>query len=371
MTLLDTDGPTRAEIERYLAVALAIADETRAIVRAALDRGFAHRRKADRTFVTDVDLAVEDRVRERLAAAFPDHAVIGEERAERASASELTWLVDPIDGTLSLLHGVPLYGTILGLRHRGLPVVGVIDLPGLDRRYHAAAGSGAFRNGLRLRLAEPEDVADEIVAIGDRRQFEVVGRLDVFERILAAHPVVRTYTDCFGHALAIEGAVGAMVDFGLRAWDLAATEILITEAGGRYVETRRGDTFDVVFGKPAVVEKLGSGLRSLDRLDLDGVLALELAADLDLVADVLERELLVGQLVQLAVAEQDELSAALGAVLGAARAVGVRVLGSAPLVGDPPGEIDVLALVPGESRECDGERQHQHHGHESLHGIPS
>jgi len=260
------------DLERFLSVALAITDESRALVRAALDRGFAHRHKADRTFVTDVDLAVEDRIRERLASAFPDHAVLGEERPDRRGGSDFEWVVDPIDGTLSLRHRVPLYGTILALRHRGAPVVGVIDLPGLERRYHAAAGLGAFRGRDRLRLVEPESVDEEIVAIGDRRQFVAIGKLDVFERILAAHPVVRTYADCFGHALAIEGSVGAMVDFGLRVWDIAASEVLVREAGGRFVEIARratpegATTYDVLFGKPAVVERLlkvlGSGLES-------------------------------------------------------------------------------------------------------------
>jgi fructose-1,6-bisphosphatase/inositol monophosphatase family enzyme len=259
--------PDAPELERYLAAALAIADETRAIVLQALGRGFTHRRKADRSFVTEVDLAIEDRIRERLAESFPDHAVLGEERARRPGRSPFEWVIDPIDGTLSLRHRVPLYGTILALRHEGQTIVGLIDLPGLGRRYHAAAGSGAFRGLDRLHLAEPESVADEIVAIGDRRQFVAVDRLDVFERIVARHPCVRTYTDCFGHALAIEGSVGAMVDFGLHDWDVAATELLVTEAGGRYVEVdrrdveRSGATHDVVFGKPAVVTHVLEMLR--------------------------------------------------------------------------------------------------------------
>jgi histidinol-phosphatase len=250
------------QTELFLEAALAIADETRAIVLAALDRGFAHRRKADRSFVTDVDLAVEDRIRERLLERFPDHAVLGEERARRTGRSSYEWVIDPIDGTLSLRHRVPLYGTIFALRCEGKPIVGLIDLPGLDRRYHAGLGLGAFCGTKRLVLEEPESISEEIVAIGDRRQFVGVDRLDAFERILGHHPCVRTYSDCFGHALAIEGSVGAMVDFGLRPWDVAASEVLVTEAGGRYVELERrsgadGESVhDVVLGKPAVVDRV-------------------------------------------------------------------------------------------------------------------
>ncbi len=256
------DEPSEEDLRRFTAVALDLAGQTRRLVLDRVRDGFAHRRKADESFVTDVDLAVEDRVRERLAREFPAHAIRGEERADRAGASDYEWIVDPIDGTLSLRHGVPLYGTILALRHRGRSIVGMIDLPALGRLYHATRGLGAFRDSTRLRLAPPESVDDEIVAVGDRRQFVGVGKLAVFERLLAGHPVVRTYSDCFGHALAIEGSVGAMVDFGLRAWDVAATELLVTEAGGTFVEVERrsgpdgGDVHDVLFGKPAVVRKV-------------------------------------------------------------------------------------------------------------------
>jgi len=260
--LVHAGGPSEADLRRFTRVALEIAAETRRIVIDAVRDGFSHQRKADQTFVTDVDFAVEDRIRERLAAEFPTHAVRGEERADRPGASEYEWVVDPIDGTLSLRHGVPLFGTILALRCRGRPLVGVIDLPMLDRRYHATRGLGAFRDGRRLRIEPPESVDDEIVAVGDRRQFVGVGRSELFDRLLVAHPVVRTYADCFGHALAIEGSVGAMVDFGLRAWDVAATEVLVTEAGGEYVEVGRrplacgDDVHDVVFGKAAVVQRV-------------------------------------------------------------------------------------------------------------------
>jgi fructose-1,6-bisphosphatase/inositol monophosphatase family enzyme len=249
--------PGEEDLRRFVALALDLARHTRRIVLDRVRGGFAHRRKADSTFVTEIDLAVEDHVRERLARELPEHGIRGEERDDRAAASDFEWIVDPIDGTLSLRHGVPLYGTLLALRHRGRTVVGVIDLPALGRTYHAARGLGAFRDGIRLHLAPPESVDDEIVAVGDRLQFDRAGKLDVFDRLLASHSVVRTYADCFGHALAIDGSVGAMVDFGLRVWDVAATEVLVTEAGGAFVEVdRRGEFHDVVFGKPGVVEKI-------------------------------------------------------------------------------------------------------------------
>jgi len=236
-----------------------IVRETRPIVEAATARGLSPRLKADGSFVTEVDFAIEDLIRSRLHAAFPDHGIVGEERAARASECGYEWTVDPIDGTHSLKHGIPLYGTVLALMHDGKPIVGAIGLHGVDRIYVAASGLGARCNGRSLRRINVESevaIEHEIIAVGERKQFLKCGQSGVFDRLMRAHSSVRTYCDCFGHALAIEGAVGAMVDYNLRIWDVAATAVLIGEVGGRYVRINDagGERHDVVFGKPAVVE---------------------------------------------------------------------------------------------------------------------
>lgn len=255
--------PSREDLLRFRSAAEAIVRETRAAVLGALAREIPHRLKADGSFVTDVDLQVEDLVRSRLRETFPDHGILGEERAEVASSSDYLWVVDPIDGTHSLRHRIPLFGTLLALRREERTIVGVIDLPMLDRTYVGVEGMGAYRNGERVRIADvegPADVEKEVIATGERRQFVGAGKADAFDRLARAHGSVRTYCDCFGHALAIEGAVGAMVDYNLRIWDIAATEVLVREAGGvfRHVGRRRASSpaeekYDVVFGKPAVV----------------------------------------------------------------------------------------------------------------------
>jgi fructose-1,6-bisphosphatase/inositol monophosphatase family enzyme len=142
-------------------------------------------------------------------------------------------------------------------------VLGVIDMPGLATRVAGARGLGARVNGAPLRLADADGpVEREIVATGDRAQFEKAGKLSVYERLTREHPVVRTYSDCLGHVLALEGRVGAMVDFGLHLWDVAATEAIAPEAGARFVRLERRAAagadarHDVVVGKPAVVERL-------------------------------------------------------------------------------------------------------------------
>lgn len=250
------------ELTAFMHVAEDIAREARHVIIRRFGEGLTYRLKDDGSFVTDVDLAVEDLVRARLGAAFPEHGILGEERSDTLAQSEYQWIIDPIDGTKSLRHRIPLFGTLLALRHAGRPVVGLIDWPMLNRTFVAASGLGAYSNGQRLHLRDVQDsqeVAREVIAVGERRQFVASGHADLFDRLMRAHESVRTYCDCFGHGLAVEGAVGAMVDYNLHIWDVAASEVLIREAGGTYLQIndnardRKGGRCHVVFGKPTVV----------------------------------------------------------------------------------------------------------------------
>lgn len=256
-------APTSDDLRTFRSSAEQIVRAARDIVTTGLAGDLDSRRKADGSFVTDIDLAVEDFIRTRLTAAFPTHDILGEEGAGGEGNSDYLWIIDPIDGTRSLRHGVPLFGVLLALTHCGRPIVGVIDLPGLDRTYVAADGLGAVCNGNTLpRLVDvsPDAIDDEIIACGERRQFAKAGRIYLFDKLMRAHDGVRTYCDCFGHSLAVEGAVGAMIDFNVHIWDVAATEVLMREVGGDFVriEVETGGPLaetrhNIVFGKPTVV----------------------------------------------------------------------------------------------------------------------
>jgi myo-inositol-1(or 4)-monophosphatase len=260
-------------LREWLGKARAILAETRALIVNAFDRDFQYQRKADQSWVTEIDLAVERLMRARLAEQFPQHGVIGEEFSDQNRAGEYTWVVDPIDGTASLRHRVPLFGTLLALRHEERPVLGFIDLPMLGRLYSGGAGLGVWCNDRTLRIPDassdfPESTSvtsdsstsSEMISIGGRGAFVSAGAPQVFDELMRRHRPVRTYTDCFGHGLALEGSVGAMVDFDLRLWDIAATQVLIPEAGGKFVCWRqRGANavearYDILFGKPRVVD---------------------------------------------------------------------------------------------------------------------
>ena len=252
----------QSERQALLDGARAAINAASTLVRERMAAGFESWKKPDKSFVTEVDLAVEARLREDLSSRFPGHNILGEEMDRLDRGSDFQWIIDPIDGTLSFTRSIPLYGIILGLYHRGEPLLGLIDHPSLGQSYSAARGLGAWCNGRRLAINDlPADVpvSEDLIATGDRAQFVRAGLLPVFERLMAGHPRVRTYSDCFGHTLAAQGSVGAMVDFGLRLWDISASRVLIEEAGGAFhaVERRDGSddfaSYHMVAGKPRVV----------------------------------------------------------------------------------------------------------------------
>jgi histidinol phosphatase-like enzyme (inositol monophosphatase family) len=241
----------------------ALADEARRIVRSRLRRQRSVRRKADRSPVTDIDLAVERRLRARIQRRFPEHGIVGEEFPGYRADAPFQWILDPIDGTRSLTHGLPFFGTIIGIHHRGRPVAGVIDFPMLRDRYHAARGLGAWRNRRRLRIRDvpASQLSDEIISAADRSRFADFGSAGAFDRLLRSHRHVRGYYDCIGHAYAAEGVIGAVVDFGVKPWDIAATRLLVEEAGGRFVIARQRGAgaaieYGIIAGKPTVVRWL-------------------------------------------------------------------------------------------------------------------
>jgi histidinol-phosphatase len=219
-------------------------------------RSVAVETKSDGSPVTEADRAAERAIREHLGRAFPDFAVLGEEYGE-AGGSGPRWVVDPIDGTIAFSRGIPLFTTLIALLEDDVPVLGLIDCPALDERYVGFAGGGCRRNGVPTRVSAATDLSRSIVSHGDLFCFDAFGARDAFLRMAEAIPMLRGYTDAFGHAQVLGGGVDAMVDLSLNLWDVAATQILVAEAGGRCVTRRGADgKLGLVFGAPAIVEQL-------------------------------------------------------------------------------------------------------------------
>lgn len=253
---------TLRDVERLHSAALEMADEARRIITAALESGFRVDTKLDRSLVTDIDRAVERRLREMIARWFPEHGVIGEEEAATRPGSPYQWIIDPVDGTEELVHGIPTFGTMLALHHEDRAVVGIIDHPALDVRVNAAMGIGAYRNGRRLALEDmPMPPDGRVVRTVMTARLNFVRHVDeghIFDRLARSYPNHRIFRAAYAHTVVVSGAADVMVDAHNHVWDVAASQVLIEEAGGSYrvvrdFEAPDGHLLTVVFGRPSIV----------------------------------------------------------------------------------------------------------------------
>lgn len=241
------------------------ADRARAVI-LPLFRRVSVETKSDGSPVTEADRAAERAIRAALREAFPDDGVLGEEYGQAGARAGRCWVVDPIDGTIAFSRGIPLFATLIALLEDGEPVLGLIDLPAIGERTVGWKGGGVRRNGTPVRVSQVADLRRALISHGDPFCFDLFGMRPAFERMARELPLLRGYTDAFGHAQVIAGAVDAMVDVSLNLWDAAATQILVAEAGGRCVTLpeRRGK-LGLVFGSPALVEQLLGWISAEDR----------------------------------------------------------------------------------------------------------
>jgi myo-inositol-1(or 4)-monophosphatase len=242
-------------LEELARVAARAADRARAEVLPRF-RKVAVEIKRDGSPVTEADRAAEQAMRAVLREATPGYRILGEEFGAEGGDGGRAWIVDPIDGTIAFSRGIPLFGTLIALLQDGDPVLGLIDLPALDERYLGWRGGGCRRNGAATRVSQETDLRRAIVSHGDPFCFDLCDRRAAFEWMAREIPLLRGYTDAFGHAQVLGGGVGAMVDLHLNAWDAAATQVLVPEAGGRCETREIGGKLALVFGSPALVERL-------------------------------------------------------------------------------------------------------------------
>jgi histidinol-phosphatase len=195
-------------------------------------------RKADRTHVTDADLAAERAVRELLARHRPADGVFGEEYGSDAPTAR-RWIIDPIDGTANFLRGVPVWGTMIGLQIDGAVRLGVVSSPALGRRWWGAEGIGAWTNttGGEPRSIRVSDVAtldDASVSFQSIAQWDDAGHLDALVALTRRVWRDRAYGDVWSYMLLAEGRLEMVGEFDVKEYDLAAAAAIVTAAGGRF-----------------------------------------------------------------------------------------------------------------------------------------
>lgn len=216
-----------------LALAHELADTAdRITVTRFLARDLRVHTKPDATEVTDADIAVEQAVASRLRAARPDDALLGEETGSSGPASTRRWILDPIDGTRSYLRGVPIWATLLALEVDGDVTLGVVSAPALHRRWWAARGLGAWAGSRRCTVSQVSRLADASLSYSSLRGWERSSGGNAMVELAGRCWRSRAYGDFFSHVLVAEGAVDLSAEPDVSYWDLAATQVIVEEAGG-------------------------------------------------------------------------------------------------------------------------------------------
>ena len=186
--------------------------------------------KADQSPVTQADKEAELLIRDAILAKFPTHSVLGEEHGTVAGDPDYQWVIDPIDGTKSFIHGVPLYATLIGLQVKGRPTVGVIYIPAMDEIVFAAAGLGAIHNDKPAKVSSIDNTAAALLLTSD--VMNALERSDAFVTLARQCKYSRTWGDAYGYFMVATGRAEIMLDPKMSPWDCAAIIPVITEAGG-------------------------------------------------------------------------------------------------------------------------------------------
>ena len=189
--------------------------------------------KPDTSLVTETDLAIEEAVRERVAARHPELGVFGEEHGETLGSGTCRLIIDPIDATANFARGIPIFATLLAVEDAGEVVAGLVSAPGLATRWWAARGTGAYRNGQRVRVSGVRSLASAQIFYGSLGGYEALATPPTVAELARRGRRDRGFGDFYQHVLVAEGAGEVGVDPIVRAWDIAPLQVILEEAGGR------------------------------------------------------------------------------------------------------------------------------------------
>lgn len=222
-----------------LSFALEVAEEAGRLALASFGGELSADLKADGTWATEADRAVESLMRSRIVAAFPDHNILGEEEGYGAASGgparkgAPTWIIDPIDGTNNYMTAVPIWANLIALRHDDETVVGVCNAAALGELYDAEVGAGARMNGTSISVSDTASLEDAFVVHAGIRRFRSSEWSEVFDTVIARSRRDRGFGDFWGHMLVARGAADIMLEPDLSVWDVAALQPIVAEAGGR------------------------------------------------------------------------------------------------------------------------------------------
>jgi histidinol phosphatase-like enzyme (inositol monophosphatase family) len=241
-------------VEARLEWAIQIAEQAGALTLQYFRRtDLAVERKADDSPVTIADRQAEELLRRLIAERFPDDSILGEELGATDGSSGFQWVLDPIDGTKSFIHGVPLYTTLVAVLEGDEPRIGVINAPACGELAFASTGGGCWyvadaaptKGPQPARVSQIDRLSEGLLLTSEVASF-ATGRVsdasDVYQRLERSARLARTWGDGYGYLMVATGRAEVMIDPVMNLWDTAALEPIIREAGGHFVDWQGEET---------------------------------------------------------------------------------------------------------------------------------
>jgi histidinol-phosphatase len=238
---MSTQTPNPEELQDLLDFAVEIAWLAGQSTLVHFQSGVRVETKADQSPVTIADREAERILRTHIERQFPSDGIVGEEYGTARPEATRRWIVDPIDGTRSFVRGVPLYGVLVALEIGDDAVLGVIRFPALDETVCAARGLGCRWNGRLVHVSEVRSLDMAAVVLTEaarpgRVSAEYGATPPGWIELASRASVLRTWGDCYGHALVATGRAEVMIDPRMAVWDCAALRPVIEEAGGVFTD---------------------------------------------------------------------------------------------------------------------------------------
>ncbi len=260
----DLPGDLRERVDFAIAAARAAGDRTQTHF---LKPSLEIERKRDGTQVTIADREAESLLRRAILERYPSDGILGEEHGETEGTSGMRWILDPIDGTASFVCGVPLYSNLVALEKDGRAILGVIHLPALGETVYAGRGLGAWQvvgdgPARRARVSRVAKLRDAVVCTTSLDYFVRAGVAELYAPLQASCALFRGWSDAYAAVLVATGRADALVEPKVAIWDVAAVQVVVEEAGGRYSDFRGGADLSAGNG----VASNGHVHRELERL---------------------------------------------------------------------------------------------------------
>ena len=247
--------PVQPEKQELMNFAELLADSGRKIFLDAINEYPQVEIKPDNSLVTNIDIAIETRLREMIENEYPDHGIIGEEFGNKNIDKNYVWLLDPIDGTHAFVAGIPVYGTLIGLARKGLPFLGIVDHPATNERWKCVKGDKTLKNGKEVRTRECDKLENAFLTNSNPDFFNITESKQ-FQKLRRTVQITQYGGSCYAYAVLASGRTDLAIDSEMSPVDIFACAAIIEGAGGKITDWE---------GSPITLSWFGQVLASGDQ----------------------------------------------------------------------------------------------------------